>query len=360
MVQNNTSDTQLLPVEKIGLYKDIAFFIKTSHFYLILSFFPSIRKAIDTIMSFSISGVEDLQEEEGRLKKSLDVILTSPSYLVWQYFNRLKKSLFSARYKKIMTSNRLWPTTLPLVSVVISCFNYGKYLKDTLVSLERQTFRRFEILIVDDGSNEQETIEILKNLQGVQIIYQPNRGLATARNNGIARAHGKYICCLDADDLLKPTYLQKCVEQLEIKSLDICYSYFEEFEENNRKHIRDEFLLTKLIFANIAIVPAVYRKSLWEKVRGYDEQMKDGYEDWEFYIRAAKAGAVGKVIPEYLFQYRVHAGSMLFQTKKKHFEILKYIHGKHKDIYGDYSKQLWLENRQKIKYIVSNERINLT
>ncbi|MBF0209095.1 MAG: glycosyltransferase [Oligoflexia bacterium] len=294
-----------------------------------------------------------------RLKNRLEYVQNSLPYKIWQFLSSIRKAILSKRFKTQNVANTKWPQNLPLISVIIPCFNYGGYITETIASIRNQTFQRFEIIVIDDGSTDPATLNILHELKDVNIIHQSNCGLPAARNRGIMSAKGKYVCCLDADDLLEPTYFEKCLLQLESKNLDICYSYFEQFGESQVKCTRPNFFLTSLIFSNCAIVPAIYKKSLWERVHGYDEIMRDGYEDWEFYIRCAKNGAVGGVIPEYLFKYRVHSDSMLFQSKKRHLEILEYIHKKHADLFGNLQKQIELENNQKIKYIVSDPLINL-
>ena len=91
---------------------------------------------------------------------------------------------------------------VPQVSVIIPCYNQGRYLDDAITSVLVQTYQNFEILIVDDGSTEPETIEILQDYQQpkTRIIRTENQGVATARNLGIAQAQGTYILPLDADD----------------------------------------------------------------------------------------------------------------------------------------------------------------
>jgi glycosyltransferase involved in cell wall biosynthesis len=106
---------------------------------------------------------------------------------------------------------------VPQVSVIIPCYNQGRYLDDAITSVLVQTYQNFEILIVDDGSTEPETIEILQDYQQpkTRIIRTENQGVATARNLGIAQAQGTYILPLDADDKIADSYLEKAVTLLE-------------------------------------------------------------------------------------------------------------------------------------------------
>jgi glycosyltransferase involved in cell wall biosynthesis len=86
------------------------------------------------------------------------------------------------------------------VSVIIPCFNYGHFLKSSLASIRAQTLRPLEILVIDDGSTDRDTVAILHDLPkaGIKIIRQENRGLAGARNTGIRESRGDYIYFVDA------------------------------------------------------------------------------------------------------------------------------------------------------------------
>ena len=105
---------------------------------------------------------------------------------------------------------------MPTVSVVIPCFNLGRYLDDAVSSVLAQTHRDVEVLVVDDGSTDPDTIRTLDAwaAQGA-LIRTEHLGLSAARNAGIRRATGSYVCCLDADDVLEPTWLQAAVSLLE-------------------------------------------------------------------------------------------------------------------------------------------------
>jgi glycosyltransferase involved in cell wall biosynthesis len=89
----------------------------------------------------------------------------------------------------------------PKVSVVITCYNHGMYLRDAIQSIQRQTYQPIEIVVVDDGSTDN-TREIAQSFADVKYVYQPNEGLSAARNKGIAESCGQYIVFLDADDWL--------------------------------------------------------------------------------------------------------------------------------------------------------------
>jgi glycosyltransferase involved in cell wall biosynthesis len=226
-----------------------------------------------------------------------------------------------------------WPKDAPLVSVVIPCYNQGRYVLDALESVRWQTFSRVEAIIVNDGSDDPETIEILSGIREAMVVNQPNLKLPSARNTGINRARGKWICCLDADDRLAPTYLEKCLFLLETDDLDLCGSLQRNFGDSTADLNPGRFTLEHLLRENCMIAGAVFRKELWKRVGGYDSKMVSGYEDWEFWIRLAKAGARAAVIEEPLFFYRKHGHSMIDDATAQHSRIASYIQRKHSDCY---------------------------
>lgn len=240
------------------------------------------------------------------------------------------------------SSGCLWPSCQPLLSVVIPCFNTGHTLIDTLRSLRHQTFQDFEVLIVDDGSDDRRTIRLLRRLERfseIQMIRQENEGPGAARNTGIKRSVGKYICCLDSDDCLAPDYLEKCLIMLEADSgLGVAYSWMKLFGEEQRL-CRSERLDTELLlFFNHVGVSAVFRRESWVMVGGYSEHRACLYEDWDFWIRLASLGIRGKVVPEPLFFYRRHGRTRLHRANQYAWEMHSQLRRSHVRFFND---RLW-------------------
>ncbi|MBK8822568.1 MAG: glycosyltransferase family 2 protein [Anaerolineales bacterium] len=138
-------------------------------------------------------------------------------------------SLLLTRIRRLMKQGMVlkiqkavpWGGGQPFVSVIIPCYNHGQYLRDAVQSVLDQTWQNFEIIVVNDGSNADETVEILKDfhMPKTRVLHlSANKGLPAARNAGIQQAKGKYICCLDADDKLQPTYLEKTIVAMEVNA----------------------------------------------------------------------------------------------------------------------------------------------
>lgn len=230
------------------------------------------------------------------------------------------------------------------VSIIVPCFNQAHYLEQSLGSVLKQTYLNWECIIVNDGSPDN-TEAIAKQWcdKDDRFVYlkKENGGLSSARNAGITIAKGDFILPLDADDLIHSTYLEQLVPVLEHdKALAIvsCYSNFFENDINNIIHQHkpkgEDFKY--LLYTNQLVATSLYRKSCWETVGGYDETMKHGFEDWEFWIAITKLGWKYKIVDAYLFYYRKAKQSMLVDTINLHFEVNKaYIFKKHKTLYID-------------------------
>jgi glycosyltransferase involved in cell wall biosynthesis len=114
----------------------------------------------------------------------------------------------------------------PRVSVVVPCYNYGRFVGDAVGSILAQSFRDFEVIVVDDGSTD-DTPDVLRQItdQRVRVLRKPNEGCAAARNTGRALARGEFLAFLDADDLWRPTFLERQLEVLEAEpEVDYCFA----------------------------------------------------------------------------------------------------------------------------------------
>ena len=145
----------------------------------------------------------------------------------------------------------------PKISVIIPCYNYGRYLQQAVESIIAQTFRDFEIIIVNDGSNDN-TRAVAENLIAqkpdfqIRLINQENSGQpAISRNRGIADASGQYILCLDGDDMILPTMLEKCLNLLEQnEDIAIAYTDRQDFDGVDQVVCAGNYNFSRLKYAN--------------------------------------------------------------------------------------------------------------
>lgn len=204
---------------------------------------------------------------------------------------------------------------LPKISIIIPCYNHGQFLREALASVEQCSDKDlYEIIILNDGSTDKFTIEVLQQLakEGYNVINQANEGLGAARNNAIKKAVGKYILPLDSDNKIRPEYIYESIKILdEQPAIAMVYGDSEYFGDKTGRRNTGEFNLQKIMIGNYIDACAVYRKSVWEALNGYDEKMPVmGMEDWDFWLNMFLSGYQFQYIPKILFDYRVVKNSM--------------------------------------------------
>jgi glycosyltransferase involved in cell wall biosynthesis len=224
-----------------------------------------------------------------------------------------------------------------LVTVVVPCYNDGEFLLENLDSLQEQTYRNFEVVVVNDGSTDPKTLEVLDNLEqkfhslDLRVYSQTNQGLPGARNRGVREARGQWVMMLDADDKLAAAHLEKAVTLALKNNLDFVTTDIQNFGEQNfisrvKINFYDE------LFANRLLGCSFFKKEVLV-AEPYDPEFRSGFEDWELWIRILNKGYQGEVIHEPLYFYRRRSGSMLADTHFQRPELIKKIRDKHTDLY---------------------------
>jgi len=202
---------------------------------------------------------------------------------------------------------------MPLVSIIIPCYNQGRYLAESIGSVLASDFTELEIIVVDDGSTEPETRRILDMLEypKTRLIRRANGGLAAARNSGIAEAQGRYILALDADDRIGPAYISQAVKALEDDpTLGIVYCLAEKFGGESGPWRLPSFSRWRMGLGNLIFCAAVYRFDDWNQLGGYDESLRRGWEDWDFWLGILELGRGVHRLLQVGFYYRKSSGSM--------------------------------------------------
>ena len=204
------------------------------------------------------------------------------------------------------------------VSIVIPSYNLGVFLRETVQSIEAaRTPALREIIVVDDGSSDPETIQILKELEpACTVLRQSNRGLGAARNTGIGVATGEFILPVDSDNRIRKPYLAKAPLLLgQDPGNGVVYAHAEYIGNRSGIWHVPEFNLARLVDANFIDACALFRKQVWVDVGGYDEHPPHlGWEDWDFWLRAAVKGWRFVRLDEVAWEYRIRTGSMLTEA----------------------------------------------
>lgn len=223
---------------------------------------------------------------------------------------------------------------MPEVSIILPCYNAHAFLAQAVGSARAQTVP-VEVIVIDDGSTAPETAAALAALPAdVRVVHQENRGLAGARNRGFAEATGRYVLPLDCDDWIEPDYIERALALIGDDENAFVFPWiaaFGEFEAvlEKRWNLLEQLVANQLPYC--MLVP----KALWSRVGGYDEAMRQGYEDWDFNIRLGLAGARPLVLERPVFHYRVAAGGMLMSVAhQRHGRLWRTIRDKHPAAYG--------------------------
>jgi glycosyltransferase involved in cell wall biosynthesis len=223
-----------------------------------------------------------------------------------------------------------------LVSIVIPCYNPTPYLLDALASAQAQTYKTIEIIVVDDGTDTAEGKELLRSIvhKVDHYIERPNRGLAAARNAGFHAASGAYVVPLDSDDLLQPAFVAECLAAIRAHSdAAFVYTDYRVFGTKNYVERLEDYNLFHLLDRNSLIYASLIRKQDWTLAGGYEESMKFGYEDWEFWLRLGARERFGHHLGKVLFNYRKHGPSLFDIARARHDELVEKIRSSHPELY---------------------------
>jgi glycosyltransferase involved in cell wall biosynthesis len=209
----------------------------------------------------------------------------------------------------------------PLVSVIIPAYKAAAYIKETIDSVLKQTYQHLELIIVDDGSPDQQDDLIWPYVeadQRVQYVQQQNSGVSVARNNGFSHSKGEFVAFLDADDVWLPENIEKKLALFAQDSeLGLVHSDLAVIDSDSKltgetKCGKGGFILDDLLAWNGTCVPTpssiLVKREVVEKVGGFDPQLSNA-ADQEFFFRVANAYKIGRV-PEVTWHYRVHSNNM--------------------------------------------------
>ncbi len=237
------------------------------------------------------------------------------------------------------------------ISIIIPVYNAEQYIDNCLKSLIGQTYKNIEIILVDDGSKDSSydiCLEYSKKYNFIKIFHKTNGGPSSARNLGISKASGDYICFVDSDDTVSEYYVEKLLEN----KADIVLGGFIELINENKKNVKmcnsiqmfkDEEIYIKFLEASESDIfnspwCKLYKRNIIEKNKlRYDESLRMG-EDLEFNINYLKYCKSMIIIPDCLYYYNKNVVGSL--TKK--FEITRW--DTEKKIYYEYKKIYELNN----------------
>jgi GT2 family glycosyltransferase len=240
----------------------------------------------------------------------------------------------------------------PRVAVVIPCFNDGQFVTDAVASALEQ--EPCEVVVVDDGSDDPETIRTLDGLPaGVQVVRQPNRGIAAARMAGVESTSARYVQPLDADDRLVPGALAMLADLLDAHpEASAAWGSTRAFGKGDSTFPHwSEFDPWRLIHVNEVPTPLMIRRQPLVEVGGWDLS-KSGVEDWDLNLKAAESGWQAVATDQPHADYREHDQSrMLDHAIRNYDELYEVLRERH--------PRLWAERRRNMKASKSRFTVKL-
>ncbi len=235
---------------------------------------------------------------------------------------------------------------MPAVSVIIPSYNLGEYIGETLRSVKDQTFEDWECIVVENGSSDNSK-EVIREFVSLDARFKlipllSNIGVAAARNMAMQRCFGKYILCLNADDLIDPHYMEQAVAALEEDpSLNVVYAKADCFGDGASWDLPD-FDMGTMLARNCIYVTSFFRKQEHDLYygKGFDTDFVNGFEDWDFWLgffESLPQEPHVLQLPEVMFHYRTRPGSRNNGVSDEALaEIRRMIWDKHKTLYAKY------------------------
>ena len=201
------------------------------------------------------------------------------------------------------------------VSVIVPCYNQSQYLSQALESVQTQTYPNWECVIVDDGSPDDTAViaaGFCSKDSRFKYLKRENGGLSSARNAGIKEASGSLLLPLDADDCIHKDYLRLAAEAFtKNNTLSLVYCKADFFGERTGEWILGVYNYEKLLTHNYIFCSAVFKREDFIKAKGYNENLKNGWEDWDLWLRMLNPMSQVLQLPETLFFYRIKEQSMV-------------------------------------------------
>lgn len=243
----------------------------------------------------------------------------------------------------------------PTVAVVIPCFNHGRFVREAVDSALRQDGADTRVVVVDDGSDDGSTARACDRCRccdRVRIVHQANRGLPAARNRGASEAaeawQPDFLVFLDADDWLELPFVSRLHGALAAARAapggeNVSHAYCQErlVELGTGIWRVPEWDPILLMITNLHPVTTLVRRECFEQVGGFDESMRGGYEDWDFWLRFAERGWRGVRVAEPLFVWRRHSPeTMVMKVIHNHEALFRQIQANHRGLYERHAAEL--------------------
>jgi glycosyltransferase involved in cell wall biosynthesis len=220
-------------------------------------------------------------------------------------------------------------------TAVVPCFNYGAYLREAVDSLLGQEGGAPHVIVVDDGSTDPATQEVIAALPpSVEVLRQENAGLAAARNAGFAMTRTPYVLFLDADDRLAPGALAAMREGLERHpEASFAYGHQRLFGDWNAVIRFPPYDPLRLLDRHLIGPTTLARRELFDDTGGFDPEFGT-FEDWEMWLHALAHGHRGVRVDAITHEYRRHGQTMVDDARRAYRRSRRLLREKHTALYA--------------------------
>lgn len=222
----------------------------------------------------------------------------------------------------------------PLITVIVLCHNYGRFLAEAIESALAQTYTPLEVLVMDDGSTD-DTLEVAQRYAGrVSVLSHPNMGLERTCNRAVSAARGEYFAFLSADDVFEPAYVEELFRALE-RSPDASFAYCPARMFGAQEGVMKCFPYSAYLLVrrtNYINGCALTSRSEYLAAGGYSEELRDyGLEDWDFFLKLLARGKRGTYVPQPLLNWRRHpAASRNPETGERAARAIELVRSRHR------------------------------
>lgn len=230
------------------------------------------------------------------------------------------------------------------IEAVITSHNQGSMILEAVQSVCNQTLLPKRITIVDDGSTDKYSLDILSSIRNdvnfsvpIAIYFQENRGVSAARNTGINKAQTSMVLVLDGDDILEPEYIENVSKLLyENPKMVIASSWMRTFGVLDAVVCPMGGNIISFLSHNCCPATHILRKKIYEQCTGYDESMRSGFEDWEFFLSMLETSPEAHIgiVEKPLINYRTSPASANIKSMNRRLELMRYIIEKHNSSYS--------------------------
>ncbi len=235
-----------------------------------------------------------------------------------------------------------------LVSAVVPFYNMGAFIGDTIDSILASDYPGIEVVVVDDGSNDADSLRKLESVVAahpdkIRVVRQDNAGLATSRNTGAEAARGQYMILVDADDQIEPDYIRRAVDVLErYENVHIVFSWERYFEDSQDIFPGWNFEFPYLLGHNQTCPVCVVDRDAWLKYGRNKRAFVYNFEDYESWVAMVAAGCGGVCLHAPLTRYRIRSnGLWQGSTRNQHLFLYELLVREHPELYQKYGAELF-------------------